>query len=315
MASFIIGNENEQTTIHFIDGDKAVSEFSKIDDFVSNMSKFDLQARLNCSQNVDTNQYIDFITKQIVPWNQQYIKIITEIIENLFKISANILKLCNLPKDILMILTNGEDEAGAAYCRGKNIIVLPITKLQNNEKSMSDFASGNEWETTIPHEIFHIISRNNLNLRDKLYECIGYFAIPDSKVVELPIDLVNLKITNPDAPVTKHYIKLCTMDSPDKELFLAPVLVSSGEYNADEGMSFFDYLLTRFAVLDETTWKVKRMIPYSEVFGLFDKIGTNTKYIIHPEEILADNFVLLLHKRSDVSSPNILNKMSEIIFQ
>ena len=45
----------------------------------------------------------------------------------------------------------------------------------------------------------------------------------------------------------------------------------------------------------------------------FDKIGRNTGYIIHPEEILAENFVLLVNNKTDVPTPRILREMRDVL--
>ena len=47
--------------------------------------------------------------------------------------------------------------------------------------------------------------------------------------------------------------------------------------------------------------------------GFYDKIGLNTKYIIHPEEILADNFVILVQGKTDIPSPEIIESMRNIL--
>ena len=52
-----------------------------------------------------------------------------------------------------------------------------------------------------------------------------------------------------------------------------------------------------------------------EVSGFFEQVGRNTKYVIHPEEILADNFALLILDEHNVPSPEILQKMRLILEQ
>ena len=49
------------------------------------------------------------------------------------------------------------------------------------------------------------------------------------------------------------------------------------------------------------------------VSGFTEQVGRNTDYIIHPEEILADNFALLVLNEHDVASPEILQKMREAL--
>jgi hypothetical protein len=44
-----------------------------------------------------------------------------------------------------------------------------------------------------------------------------------------------------------------------------------------------------------------------------EQVGRNTQYIIHPEEILADNFALLVLGESKIPTPEILQKMREVL--
>ena len=46
-----------------------------------------------------------------------------------------------------------------------------------------------------------------------------------------------------------------------------------------------------------------------------EQVGKNTDYIIHPEEILAENFALLVLNETKVASPEILQKMREVLMR
>ena len=46
-----------------------------------------------------------------------------------------------------------------------------------------------------------------------------------------------------------------------------------------------------------------------------EQIGRNTKYIIHPEEVLADNFVFLLNGRIDLPTQRVVEEMGRILQQ
>jgi hypothetical protein len=52
-----------------------------------------------------------------------------------------------------------------------------------------------------------------------------------------------------------------------------------------------------------------QMLDPAETPAYHEKIGRNTGYIIHPEEILADNFVLLVTGETDAKTPKILDEM------
>jgi hypothetical protein len=43
------------------------------------------------------------------------------------------------------------------------------------------------------------------------------------------------------------------------------------------------------------------------------QIGRNTPYTIHPEEILAENFALLVRGETDVPSPEVLRRMEDVL--
>ena len=44
-----------------------------------------------------------------------------------------------------------------------------------------------------------------------------------------------------------------------------------------------------------------------------DKIGKNTNYIIHPDEILADNFVRLVMEDQNLQTPGIIDAMRRLL--
>jgi hypothetical protein len=54
--------------------------------------------------------------------------------------------------------------------------------------------------------------------------------------------------------------------------------------------------------------------------GLFEQIGRNTQYLWHPEEILADNFAILVlgelsAKPLSPPSPEVLERLRPILFR
>jgi len=52
-----------------------------------------------------------------------------------------------------------------------------------------------------------------------------------------------------------------------------------------------------------------------ETDGFYEQIGHNTKYIWHPEEILADNFVQLVMGSEELPSPFVVQRMAETFRQ
>jgi hypothetical protein len=63
----------------------------------------------------------------------------------------------------------------------------------------------------------------------------------------------------------------------------------------------------------DSTQDASGMLAVSQLEGFVEQVGRNTGYIIHPEEILADNFKLLATGAENVPSPQILDKMRGIL--
>jgi hypothetical protein len=156
-------------------------------------------------------------------------------------------------------------------------------------------------------------------LREKLYTVIGFTACDE---VELPPELAARKITNPDAPRNDHFIRL---QIEGQTCLALPVLLSSAEtYDVNRGGEFFNYLTFQFLVMEATAtprrFKVAqqngapRLVGIKAVTGFFEQVGRNTDYIIHPEEILADNFALLVLGGEKIATPEILEKMKKVLF-
>jgi hypothetical protein len=187
--------------------------------------------------------------------------------------------------------------------------MLPQSEVTKSQKDL---------QKLICHELFHILSRQNPELREKLYAIIGFTKCNE---IKLPPELERRKITNPDAPRNDHFIRL---QISGRESLAVPILVSSVEtYDVKRGGEFFSYLQFQFLVVekDGDSEKLKpvmdgsapKLVGANQVSGFMEQIGRNTDYIIHPEEILADNFALLVLGQPDVPSPEILRKMKEVL--
>jgi hypothetical protein len=54
------------------------------------------------------------------------------------------------------------------------------------------------------------------------------------------------------------------------------------------------------------------LLNFNDVPDYYKKTGANTDYVIHPEEILAENFVLLVQGNQSVQSKWVLEEMDEL---
>ena len=72
---------------------------------------------------------------------------------------------------------------------------------------------------------------------------------------------------------------------------------------------------------DGTNWTAQRvsgrprLLRPADTTGWFEQIGRNTGYTIHPDEILADNFIRLINGDTNLPSPQIIAAMSNAFSQ
>lgn len=294
------------TVVRFADVDEGVRALTKRDDYISRLSPFDRQVRPRTDRDVSEDEFLAFAGQHVAPWTEAEIMKLTPLVQELAKKAAP-WKL-PLPRVVLLVKTTGREEGRAAYCRGA-AIVLPQNMVDGPARKL---------QSILPHELFHVLSSHNPKLRDALYAVIGFQPCDE---VPLPDSLAARKITNPDAPVTNHYI---TVTQDGRRIDLVPVLFSkTPRYDAGRGGNLFSYLTfklmqvagdgaTKRPVLDQG--KPVLFDPDS-VPGYHEQIGRNTKYIIHPEEVLADNFVFLVDGRIDLPTPRVIEQMGKILQQ
>ena len=307
---FLLKNVNS-TVIELISGQQAIEELRKKDDFINSFSSFDLESRLH-STSVTVEDYFQLIEKHILPWDKASRRSIISCIENVNTKCINQVKLLTFPSRIYIVLTDGKDESNAAYCRNENVIVFPKLMI-----------STGQIRAIFIHELFHIWSKwhTNLAMRDAIYASIGYYKIPVDQTIEFPNSLSSIKMTNPDAPlVMKYYINLKKEDDPTEKIYkCTPILHAARDFDVNFSTNFFRYMVPTTLILDDDTYQPLQplqYLPYDEASNFFEQIGDNTHYVIHPEEISAENFVLWMTSvgnLKNVSTPAIINNMNDII--
>ncbi len=274
------------------------------DDFVAAMSPYDRSARTGRREAVTEAEFLDFAAGQALDWQPaEFAKLSSAI----GKISAQLRPLqLPLPREVWLVKTTGREEAGTPYTRG-NAIVIPQEYLN---------VAADEIERVITHELFHLISRHVPERRNALYAIVGF---RDCGPLAWPPELAPRRITNPDAPDTRYCI---TLERGGAPLTLYPVLFAK-EVSFDPTLpgTYLDRLVFQLlAVMGSgTNWTAGRagnalvLIDAGSMPKYFAAIGLNTRYIIHPEEILADNFVLLVRGERKVRTPRILDELQRVL--
>jgi len=277
------------------------------DDFVRRLSRFDRSARMKTAREITEKVYLSFVGDNVLDWSNDE-KALIESALSFVQPRINQFSL-SWPETIYLVKTTGNEEGNAAYTRG-NAIVLPAIMLAPEGKESI--------KKILTHELFHILSRHNPDLKDRLYAAIGFHGCGE---LAYPSRLKQLKLTNPDAPINDYCIRLRVAGLPT---WAIPVLYSvASEYDENRGGEFFDYLKFEFLLLEAGNSADPATATYDErhlrlagpddVAGFYEQVGRNTDYIIHPEEILADNFSLLVLGVGKVPSPRVIGDIREIL--
>lgn len=292
------------TVARFATAEESRLRLGTRDAFVAAMSDYDRSARTGRRGTVSEADFLAFAAGQALDWPPAELARMTASIA---KISALLKPLqLPLPKEVWLVRTTGREEAETAYTRG-NAIILPRWYMD---------VAGEELDRIIIHELFHVLSRHAPERRNALYAIVGY---RDCGPLNWPPELAARRITNPDAPETRHCI---TLQRAGAALTFYPVLFAKEEvFDPALPGTYLERLLFKLlAVMGAgTNWTPGRtgdsvvMLDAGSVPEYFGAIGLNTRYIIHPEEILADNFILLVRGERNVRTPGILDELQRVL--
>ncbi|MFK7933242.1 MAG: hypothetical protein AB8G22_07015 [Saprospiraceae bacterium] len=265
------------------------------EDFFTKISTLDMsiQMKKNHPAETDREQIVADYKKYLQSDVTYFTKTETDFVQRAFLLAVNRIKVLNinfLPKDIFLIKTTTRHYGKSTYYTRENGIIIP-----DNELAKADLE---EFTDVMLHEIFHIYSRQHPKNRLELYELIGFRPIEN---IVFPIALQQRILLNPDGINTNFGISLKSGDSTLTAISL--IVSNSATYRADRN-AFFEYLAfdlyplarkTDGNFLVQTNGDWQSPIHYSDFPDFYQQIGDNTDYIIHPDEILADNFVLLVN--------------------
>ena len=297
---------DKEKSIVFCDSLKAADYIitDNTDDIFGKMNVTDMTIQMKRNYNSEytvadiANDYITFVQKDVTTFTSDDIEFVQAALEKAFKLCSKISPSI-FPKNINLIKTKSRYYGDGVYFTRENCIIIPANVLK--DKKADDFLS------TMLHEIFHVYSRLNPEKRKVLYELIGFKHVNEAANVEIPEPLKNQILLNPDGTDFKYYITL--QIAPDKEIKAIPIIYSnSAKYNSKK-TEFFNYLKFELFELQNmprgfvvaTKKDGSSTLDMKSIPDFYRQIRDNTHYIIHPDEILADNFMFLALAQKDKS--------------
>jgi len=284
----------------FATADEGREILSARDEFTTALSPYDRSARTGRPGIVTEQEYLDFVGRQAIDWTSSETAIMSRALAS---VSSRLRALTlHIPPQVLLVKTTGNEEAQTAYTRSYAIIV-PQRYLSG---------SADDLETLLTHELFHVISRNAPARKAALYAIVGF---RDCGPLQWPPELEQRRITNPDAPDTRYCMRL---QHEGTELIIFPVLFAREEtFNPSLQGTYLSRMQFRLLSVKQVgdTWLAQRIdgepVLYepAKLPAYSRATGRNTRYTIHPEEVLADNFIYLVNGERDLPTPAILDEL------
>lgn len=233
--------------------------------------------------------YHRFLEQDVMDFNENEKLVLTNVMTSIQQLCMQI-SLNIFPKEIELIKTKGRHYGNSVYFTRENRIIIPA-----NELVSPDTAALRE---VLTHEVFHIYSRLHPAKRAALYELIGFRELED--VLILPNAIQSRLLLNPDGVDFSYAMQLAIANGDTIQV--VPIITANAPAYIPGRESYFEYIdFNLYPIVQQTNGfqvVVNNLghspIAVNEQPDFFRQIGDNTLYIIHPDEILADNFKFLV---------------------
>lgn len=271
-----------------------------VEGYFERVRSLDMQIQMSSVSRGDKatlrKDYEEYLKEGVMEWTDAEKKYVTAVFNTAFE-AVSAIAPDIFPDNLLLIKDNMNHYGEGVFYTREKAIIIPVNTLKEQDKS--DFTK------TMLHEIYHIYARYNTKKRDLMYARIGYTPIEPPKVPEV---LEKRILLNPDG-VNFNYSIEVTDKNTNKKMTVMPIIFSKNLSFSPDLKGFFQYLeFALFEVEDgevKTTRNGTSTVRIKDLTGFYDQIGTNTQYIIHPDEVLADNFTLICLSQND---PDILKE-------
>jgi hypothetical protein len=270
--------------------DEARAVLGRSDAFTAGMSPADRSFRLKQPLPVTEAMMLSFAAAQAQAWTEPEL---AQLDRSRAQIEAGLARRGLSIEgfrthDVLVIKSTGAEEFGFPYTR-QHAIVLPADRLAPPADGLP---------LTITHELWHVLTRHSTALRDASYAVIGTAPAPGFTI---PIELAARHTTNPDGV---NVAFRTSMRFGDHAAWVMPLInFKAPGFTADVAGGFMDWLELHFlemATDASGVWQPVRdasgalvmhdpaSTPFAPCYGM------NTEEIVHPDEIAASNFALVV---------------------
>ncbi len=286
------------------------------ENFFNLINKLDMSIQMKKNFAAETSredavkEYKAFLKTDVLAFSKEDMEFINEVFKEAYelcnKVSTNI-----FPKEIKLIKSHGTHYGFGAYYTRENCIIIPKDVLElKNHKSFLE---------TMLHEISHIYTRYNPEQRKAIYKLIGFTSIGNQSNLLMKDGLRERVLLNPDGINFAYTIDLKELSGQPYSAI--PVIISNETEFLSTKSNFFNYIF--FSLYKVRMNHSARVISDEEgnstvnmnnIPDFFSQITDNTGYIIHPDEIVADNFMyIMMREKKDGLNRTFSEKGIELL--
>ena len=259
-------------------------------------------------------KYLDYLQEDVGTFTETETKLMVAMEDSVNLLLKNVKKKWIYP-DIYLVKLNSKCYGNGVFYTRDNGIFIPYDQLQG--------ASVEGLMSVFLHEIFHIMSRYNEEFRRAAYSLIGFKPVEGK--LNFPKSLDDRVFLNPDGVDMNYAITLKTDKDSDEPVQAIPVIHSNSPNYMESKPAFFGYIqFDLFRITKEGDGynvnigdnKGPLVIPDIDDYyypSFFEQIYDNTQYIIHPDEIMADNFMFAIFDKNKIQEYNFSERGNELL--
>lgn len=298
VISFITG-PSIATEYKFADKETAIKILTADDEYLTTMKPIEIALQIGSPTADKTIEDLKaHYAANVINWPEAEVALMKALLVTHKKKLEKIEHL--LPDTVYFIKVTNAVEGGIPHTRG-NAFVSPERRTSISTKLFF-------------HQIFHIISRNHRIKRASLYNIINFrpcYFQPNEHVDKYTI-------RNPEAPFTEFFV---SVEIDDRDTYVMNYLHTTFDgFDPSVERGFDGHIsgdLIEVTVDDGICKPVlnadgsAKTYKHEDVPDYYEKVGHNTNFDIHPEEIVADNFAFLMMDKSGLPDPDILEEIEE----
>ena len=239
--------------------------------------------------------YVQSLKGDVLDFSPSEQTLLKDIFKEIYSLYGGI-STSLFPVQVNLIKTHGSHFGPGVYYTREHSIVIPEDVLVNPDRT--------GLLKVMLHELSHIFTRTHPLVKRDLYALLGFKKLEQTNLL-INDSLYRRILLNPDG---MDYTWVTSLPTSDGHNTLAMPLICSNAYAySSTKPSYMQYLYWNYFEVKHTAQgfdvltnaQLKSTLDASGLPALF-KSKFNTDYIIHPDEIVADNFALLLYGKRHV---------------